>query len=264
VSWSELLRGSAISHRPSPLESDRFGVEVDRLTQPLGAEVSTPDLLSQIARSAADVTVLRYPADRVELYAELLACGRTVLFADTLVYWRLAVGSGVRPAPDPGVTAISVPAGQGADARFDEALLDDLVGDIFRGYGSHYLANPLFDRARALAGYQEWARHSAQGDGLVVLRSGEEVVGLATVDRTDDVIEIELAGVRAAARGQGLYARLLAGVEDRAADGGSSEVLISTQGHNVRVQRAWSRYGFEPVAAFVTVHLVRSGLLSAH
>jgi hypothetical protein len=52
-------------------------------------------------------------------------------------------------------------------------------------------------------------------------------------------------------------------VEDQAADTGVSQVLISTQGHNVRVQRAWSRYGLEPVATFVTVHLVRSGLLPA-
>ena len=64
-----------------------------------------------------------------------------------------------------------------------------------------------------------------------------------------------------AAQGRGIYAHLLAEVERRAAERGAAEVVISTQGHNVRVQRVWARYGFEPVHAMLTVHLVRPELL---
>jgi GNAT superfamily N-acetyltransferase len=263
VSWHELFRGTAVSCRRSALESDRFGVDVDRLTVPAGVDVPTSSLLFQVAESSADVIVLRYPADRVELFAELLDTGRTPIFADTLVYWRLRVGSGQQVAADPAVTVISAPAGQGAGPIVGDDQLDDLIGDVFGDYRNHYLANPLFDRDRALAGYQEWARHSARAGGVVALRAGADVLALATTGRTEGVVEIELAGVRAAARGRGLYALLLAGVEELAARAGASEVLISTQAHNVSVQRAWVRYGFEPVASFTTVHLVRAGLMPA-
>nr|BFE86349.1 hypothetical protein GCM10020093_089500 [Planobispora longispora] len=76
-----------------------------------------------------------------------------------------------------------------------------------------------------------------------------------------DRTEILLAGVVPAAQGRGLYTHLLGAVEERALGRGSAEVVISTQEHNTRVQRAWTRYGFQPSHAVVTVHAVRNRLM---
>lgn len=89
------------------------------------------------------------------------------------------------------------------------------------------------------------------------------MLGLATLEEDGPRTEILLAGVVSGSQGRGLYAHLLRAVEDRALARGAAEVVISTQGHNTRVQRAWARYGFEPVQTFLTVHLVRSRLLRA-
>lgn len=256
MSWADLRAGDEPVLRDSPAESDRFGHSVQRMTVPLDFDGDDDAVVGVLERAEADVVVLRYPAARVALFSRLLGRGRDALLADQLDYWRLNVGTGRRPEP---VRALLVePAVGGLDS-----LVDDLVADIFAGYGNHYLANPIFDPAKALAGYQEWARGSARQGGSLVLSENGFPVALATTASEGDHREIELAGVRTGRQGQGLYPHLLAGVEDVAAAAGQVEVVISTQVHNTGVRRAWARYGFEPVACFSTVHLVAGGLLEA-
>jgi len=248
VSWADALTSTEVARVPSPYETGRFGVTVDRVTVSAAADVTLGEVRALVDGSDADVVVVRYPADRVDWFAQLAAGSRTAVFADTLVYWRLAVGSGRAPAE-----AFTTGAGEQVDP--DE--VDALVADIFAAYGNHYLANPLFDPKLALAGYQEWARRSVAGSGAVVVRDGNELLGLATVEETPGRVEILLAGIVSAAQGRGVYGHLVAAVERAAAASGATELVISTQGHNVRVQRAWARYGFEPVHTLVTAHLVR-------
>jgi GNAT superfamily N-acetyltransferase len=251
MGWYDALEAGELISRPSEYESKRFGVSVDRITVSASAGIQLPEVLAAVDKSAADVVVLRYPAREVHWFAALTRGSRTALLADTLVYWSLPVGKGRRPAPLAGFNA-------GLERVIDDDLVDDLVGDIFGDYGNHYCANPLFARARALAGYQEWARRSIAADGAVVLRGPDRrVLGLATVDQQSSWTEIELAGVVPAEQGRGRYGHLLAAVEDAAA---SKRLVISTQGHNTGVQRAWARYGFEPVHTLLTVHLVTPAL----
>ncbi|MGO4255794.1 GNAT family N-acetyltransferase [Marmoricola sp. RAF53] len=256
MSWQELTGTGPVQVRASAVESDRFGVSVDRVLAPLDTPDGPAGVLAAVAASAADVVVLRYPTAWVGLAASLT--GRDLVPADQLTYWRLRTGSGRRPAPDPALAV--VPASE-EDAAARDALVDDLVADIFTGYGNHYSANPLFDPALALAGYQQWARGSAAAGGALVLRDSGGPVAVATTSTVDDVVEIELAGTLTARQGSGLYPHLLAGVEDLALAAGAIEVLISTQTHNTGVQRAWARYGFEPVATFSTLHLLKPGLI---
>ncbi|GAA3151625.1 hypothetical protein GCM10010466_48380 [Planomonospora alba] len=262
----------------SPLESARFGCSVARLTVPPGYGSLAP-VREALRASDADVVVLRYPAENVGWFAHLLSDdGRVPLFAGSLVYWSLPAGLGRRPAPQAGLRTAALEDRETASA---------LVAGIFAEYGNHYAANPLFDGAAALAGYRQWAAGSAeQGRCLALWADGAcgadravgatpadaaagtagggrgEILGLATVADDGPRTEILLAGMVPAARGRGLYAHLLRAVEDRALGRGAAEVVISTQEHNTRVQRAWARYGFRPSHAVLTVHMVRSGLLS--
>jgi GNAT superfamily N-acetyltransferase len=253
MGWHEALEAGELSCRPSAYETKRFGVSVDRVTVSASAGATLAEVQAAVERSEADVVVVRYPAREVGWFAALALGFRTALLADSLVYWSLPAGKGRRPAPLAGFTA-------GLDKQIDDDLVDDLVGDIFGDYGNHYCANPLFDRSAALAGYQEWARRSVAEAGAVVLRGPDRrVLGLATVDHSGSWTEIELAGVVPAEQGRGRYGHLLAAVEDAT---GAARLVISTQGHNTGVQRAWARYGFEPVHTLLTVHLVKPGLLS--
>lgn len=256
MSWRDSILASEITRSPAPDETRRFGVSVSRLVVPQRASPpSLSEVLKLVDSDTSDVVLLRYPADHVDWFAQLLGRGRDVLFADTLVYWRLTLPSRRSLPPVDGVRVEKV-------STLPEGVLNGLIGQIFMGYSNHYTANPVFDRHKVLEGYQQWARRSVAQSGPVVLSVDGQPVGLATTQQDQDAMEILLAGVVAEHQNRGLYAHLLAGVEDLAGRGNAAQLVISTQGHNLRVQRAWARYGFEPVAAMVTLHLIREGMLT--
>ncbi|MEU9830622.1 GNAT family N-acetyltransferase [Streptosporangium sp. NPDC048047] len=257
MSWHDLVEADGLPVRESPLESARFGLSFERVTVSAASDAPLSAVLTAVRRSEADIVVLRYPARHVEWFAALTALGRTAVLADSLVYWRLDAGKGRGPEPSPGLWAAGVT---------DPAVVREAVSAVFGSYGNHYLANPLLDAGAALEGYRDWALRSAAGGGCLGLYGeapdgpGSRLLGLATVEEDDTRTEILLAGTVPGARGRGLYAHLLKGVEERALARGAAEVVISTQGHNTGVQRAWARYGFEPVCTALTVHLVRCRL----
>jgi GNAT superfamily N-acetyltransferase len=248
VSWLELFANRAPSVVRSNVERERFGIEVDRLVVPRGSSAGSEEIVQLVEASKADVLVMRYPAERVGLFADLLGTGRAVLLADTLVYWELSVGAGRRPVRNDAFVM---------DVRaLDPVAVEGLVADVFADYTNHYLANPIFDQRLALAGYQDWAVRSTSTHPPVLVLRDDVAIALATVELFEQVLEIELAGVVGHEQGRGVYTHLLAGVEDLAARKGRTRVVISTQAHNTNVQRAWARYGFEPVATFTTVHVM--------
>ncbi|MER6947320.1 GNAT family N-acetyltransferase [Nonomuraea sp. NPDC000554] len=254
MAWQDVIEATALRAWESRVESERFGCSVERLTA--GSASPFPAVREAVLGSDADVIVLRYPAEHVGWFAQLTALGRTAVFADSLVYWRLRAGQGRAPEGAPDLLPVEPAA----------ASVGELISEIFTAYGNHYLANPLFDPADAVAGYQEWALSSAAEGGCLALwdRSTEALVALATLEEGEARTEILLAGVVPGRQGRGLYAHLLKAVEDRTLTRGSADVVISTQGHNTRVQRAWARYGFEPTQTVLTVHLIRSALLPGH
>lgn len=262
MSWASLFAGDTLVVTDSPQETERFGLSVARATVPFGADrrAALVGVGTALRESAADLVVLRYPAAYADWFAALRTARRDLVFADTLVYWRLPLAD--LRATEPG----RLPDGLGvqADPTIDPAELDRLVDDIFGDYANHYRANPLLDGASARAGYCEWAARSVAEDHCVTLAGpGSGVVGIATVEVTPGTAEILLAGIRSTHQGRGLYRHLLVGCVDLALTQGAEQLVISTQGHNTGVQRAWARFGFEPVGTAVTVHAVRRGLLEA-
>ena len=243
---------------PSPADSARFGVEVHRLTVGPGP-VRAAQLVDLVEDSPADVIVARYDVAHQEVPALLAASSRAVLPAGALTYWEKRVVGDEVP-----VRTRVVPS-SALDAAVAETAVRSVVRDSFASYGNHYTADPLLDRAAALAGYEEWAAGSLRRDPddvLVQLLDGEPV-GVATLAHDDDHVEVLLAGLVTSAQGRGLYGDLLTAVEVRGAEAGAERLVISTQVQNVRVQRAWAQYGLRPFAAVETVHLVRRAALVA-
>lgn len=257
MSWQSAITGREVALRASPLESRRFGMSFGRAEVPLGVadQDAALDAVLTFLGDDTDVMVVRHPSARVDWFARLRESGRDLIAADTLVYWRLAVGAGRSPEPEIAITSRVVETPE-------PDLVEGLVTDMFAGYGNHYLANPLLDPGAALAGYVEWGHRSAIEDtAVIVSRTGDGPIGLATMETADGVSEIQLAGIRQSAQRQGVYPHLLAACEEVARAAGAASLVISTQAHNTNVQRAWARHGFEPVGSVSTVHAVRRGLL---
>lgn len=259
MSWRDLDHDDVVA-AASQVESDRFGVSLARVT--VGRRVvdgeETWRRLALHCDRPEDVLVVRWPSALVGCSAVLAASGRVVLPADTLTYWDTAASDLARQpvAPD-------APRVVRAD-QVDPAGLHAAVADVFAGYVNHYAANPLLDRALALEGYVDWVARTlhAQPDAGAVLVDGDRVLGFGTWTLVPgDHGEFLLGGMRAEARGRGWYGLLLVETARAALAAGVPTVLISTQGSNVGVQRAWARLGLRPRADFTTAHLVRAGLL---
>ncbi|MFI6827249.1 N-acetyltransferase [Kribbella sp. NPDC050241] len=247
MSWYDALEAGELAVRPSVEAAKRFDVSVDRMSVSASAGTTLAEVLAAVERSTADVIVLRYPARETTWFAALASGPRQALLADTVVYWSLAVGKGRRPAPLAGFTIRM-------EESADDELVDDLVADIFGDSGNHYCANPVFDRSRALAGRQDWARRRIADTGAVVLRGPDRrMLALAALDQQSSWTEIELAGVVPAEQGRGRYGHLLAAIEDACT---TRRLVVSAQAHQTGIQRVWTRYGFEPVHNMLTIHLV--------
>jgi ribosomal protein S18 acetylase RimI-like enzyme len=250
VALSDLTADHRLEVMSSDVESARFGYRFGRCTIPTASPATPTDIARAIEDHDAEITVLRYPADRVTWFDHLARelGGHVLIHADTLVYWELAVGSGSPPAAIDGI---------GTTSPIDAEMIGTLTARVFEGYSNHYTANPLLSAMAAEAGYQEWAMRTPLQNALVLELDGSPV-GIATTEPTAAHIEILLAGVVPEQRGRGLYQHLLRDVESRARQQALESVVISTQAHNTAVQRAWARYGFLPLAAFTTLHVIRA------
>jgi ribosomal protein S18 acetylase RimI-like enzyme len=261
MSWDQLLEPGVVV-RDSPIETDQFGCSIERVTIGPGP-VDVDQLLALIQNLSADLLIVRYDAARLELTSTFARSHRAVVPAGTLTYWEKPVSPAMPPKP----SNLEVLSADAFDIEMVSALVRDLVRASFSDYGNHYTANPLLDRSTALAGYEDWAVRSLRGDpsNVLVMMDLGKPIGLATLELGADArhLEILLAGLVPAAQGKRLYDALLCACEGVAAERGAKQVVISTQVHNVRVQRAWARHGLRPFAAIETVHLITRNLLLA-
>lgn len=274
MAWSDYRGGLGELHS-SPRESERFGCSIARVTVGTGwdEEFATVEglggeLWSRVAAAESDIVVVRYPSELAQLPARgTVTAGWTVIPAGSIVYWSLGVAA-TSPEPPPDGLSVVVRTGASADdAEFGIPRFLEALGDSFTDYTSHYAANPLLDPALVTAGYREWAQSTlqdARGQAYGLVEDGR-LIGVAvsrTLKGTAGAREIELAGMVAEAQGDGRYRHLLHAVVADAHADGIDTVYISTQSHNIRVQRAWASFGFRPERSIDTLHAVRSPLLA--
>jgi GNAT superfamily N-acetyltransferase len=209
-------------------------------------------LLRAVKDDDSTVIVARYPAEQTWIARVLADSGRTLLPTAGLVYW--ATNASVDSSRAPAIDVVPV-----ATATVDvPALVEDLVREIFADYGTHYRFNPAFDPRAILDGYVEWALSCVDDPdcSILVVRDRGAVAGIATIAWDGHQRDVLLAGIRPSHQGRGIYAALLEGCRQDARRHGAERLVISTQSHNTRVQRAWARAGWLPIDAFETVHLL--------
>lgn len=260
MSWAE-LDVADVRLTPSPLESRRFGVSIARLT--IGDRCDPAQVPGRVrcllAERRDDVVIARWPTRLTSLGRLLSETSECFISADVLTYWsataeRLAgrgakVDAGLEVSP-------------GSLSPDDLALVtESVIRDSFLHYPNHYSANPIFDTGAVLDGYVEWALGAAarSPDDVILLWARGQAIGVATLEPASDGrdLEVALAGLTASGQGRGWYATLLRAVGRTALVRGIPRVVISTQVHNVGVQRAWARLGLLPFSTFSTGHLMR-------
>jgi GNAT superfamily N-acetyltransferase len=235
----------------SPYESARFGLRIFRGTPELA---DAGALIDEIRRERVDIAILRVADEAQMLAATICEAGMPSIVADTLVQYSLDICSRHTVPSD---TSIRL---RRAEHR-DMAALEWMVRQIFEGYATHYHANPLFDPARILDGYAEWAvRHieaDARGRLAWIVEADGEDVGFSCIELATDHRQARgvLNGVLPAQRGRGVYRRMLRAMLDRFGDEGVHRFVISTQAHNAAVQRVWSSEQLTLDRSESTVHV---------
>jgi GNAT superfamily N-acetyltransferase len=238
-------------------ESNRFGLAVARLTvdHPEGFDIGR--LTPSLVESGADVVIVRYPNQAVELFSQLLGLEDYVaIFADCLMYWNRELTSANFGTVSDDLRVTYANAQQ----------VGELVRPVFSQYPSHYAANPLFDPAAVLEGYVEWVSNLVEGEQatcLVLLDEHDDYAGFAVTDFSEATPDIRFGGISPSHRSRGIYRELIVASMELARQNGRNDITISTQAHNVKVMSTWARLGWTPRSATTTVHLVRRTLLTS-
>lgn len=239
----------------SPAESARFGYPTARLS--LRAEDHS-DHGQAVAKALADtdavIVIVRYPSESP----------RALATSGSDLEWACFPGGSVMHWRAPASLA-ELPPADGFHSVAEDAIpaLREVVLDSFAGYVNHYSANPLIPLGVTTEGYAQWADALARtpGNPAFGIRDPDGLVAAGLVDATGEAWDVALAGVARRARRRGHYRALLSGIVREAAAAGMP-TTISTQSHNVAVQRAWIELGFLPTHSVETVHLVRRSQLS--
>jgi len=239
----------------SPLDSSRFGLKVMRGKF---LSVDSKALARNIFDSNCDVAIVRVPSSSSGLEG-ISRWALPVLHADTLVYYRCDFDK-----YQPKLLRNTDLVFRKAEER-DMPNLRGMIAETFRGYVSHYHANPLFPREAILAGYQEWAEGHALSEGTtlwVAERAGNIAAFAACSESRDGKVgEGVLYGVSPDEAGSGIYGDLIRHTQADFAGRGFSTMLVSTQVGNFAVQKVWAREGFHLFEAWDTYHV--NAMLSA-
>lgn len=253
-------------------ESKRFGLSVARMS--VGSswrkdyssiESLYEALAGAISDSREDVVIVRVPSDLAQIGTNAVPPGRLAIAAGTLLYWSTPLAGGGDLNLPAGFTVERIPSADAQEQSIQE--MSEALLDSFEGYSSHYSANRLLDPDRVADGYREWAQRTirTQSGTAYLLRNGLDVVAAAIVqaDKVSLVSEVQLAGVTSRYQGRALYSPLFQAMLAGEAGDDQQLLVISTQSHNIRVQRLWAELGLKPAASVETFHFVKSGLFAA-
>jgi ribosomal protein S18 acetylase RimI-like enzyme len=237
----------------SAIDQERFGIVTARDSD-FTAETLT-DALRFCRENAVQLLVARCASDDLPAAQAMEKAGGRLM--DTLVYYARDLD---RPLPEQERRQQERSVSLRLLRPGDASGVREVAAESFRGYGGHYHADPLLDRAKCDAVYVSWAERScldrAVASTVLVAEDGDRIAGFLTIlERSPEEQEIILNGVDPAVQRRGIYRALVLAAMSHAQRNGAKRLTVSTQLTNVPVQRIWSRLGFEPLRSYYTFHL---------
>lgn len=237
---------------PRPLESALFGLSIASVNVSHVADVDT--VVAQADEQAADMLVVRVPAQRVDVIQRLEASGAQM--CDVLVTYE-------SPLP---VRKTHGETG-GSDMRVRHATeadlptLHDIACRAFDDFPGHWHTDTRLQRSSANELYGRWVadltRNASPVAPLLVLESETGVLAgfLALAQEAAGRWNVPLTAVDPPFRGKGLLRRMLIEASNRIADAGAVHFAYETQLTNWAASRVVSSLGFSPSSARFTFHL---------
>lgn len=146
-----------------------------------------------------------------------------------------------------------------------QPILSSITEEIFKDYKNHYLSNPLFDKVKILEGYKEWSlsflnnnNQTSLNDKKYCFIAYKKDIPVAFANyliHNPNLSEGILYGVKNEFSGQGIYADLIRYTQGFTKSNNISEMIVSTQVHNLAVQKVWVREGFFLSKVYLTLHI---------
>ena len=244
------MAGHPMKIELSALDEQHFGMKTAR-----AVDISTESLAKVMAfchEHSIKFLIARTPVTELKAVQAMEKQG--FLLMDTLVYSGCDIVS--RPIPTDDDTKVKIRAfGPG-----DEHQIQAVAAGAFQAYDGHYHADERLDRKKCDAVYESWAVNSCTATGLadvvLVAEQNDTIVGFTTLllnDRADEG-DIRLFAVAPWAQRQGIARSLMIGAMQWCHEQGLARTIISTQITNIAMRKVWSRLGFEPLAAYYTLH----------
>lgn len=234
----------------SELESKRFSKKIFRGT---AETLDANGLKDLVAKTKADVTIVRYPvSEQANLY-KLNQAGLNYIVADSLVYYQADLNKYTpKKLSNDTISFIKI-------NETNKKELVDLIDVIFEDYTNHYFSNPMFKKKDILDGYKEWAENFLykEDKDVFLVKKGEKNCAFANCSRENDqkVCEGVLYGVHPDFAGQGLYGDLIKYTMNYYKEQNFIKMDVSTQLQNFAVQKVWMREGFFINKAYLTLHI---------
>lgn len=243
------MNESHLSFDYSPLDSERFARRIYRANL---ASVDAFHLKEAMRQQRVDTLIMRLPIDQASTLACLHDVGLTPIFGDVQVHYDVALSEFTATDDRPGFELMPIEAA-------DALKLHNLAKEVFNDYSSHYSANPLLPRSSISDGYADWAvRHIGIAETPVwFVYDNGDLVGFTAckVDAASGSVRGVLNGILPAARGRGCYSAMLHKMLKLFSKAGMRTFMITTQVHNIAVQRAWASAGLKLRGVDCTVHI---------
>lgn len=233
----------------SELDGARFGRRVAKAAPE--SETEWRGTLDFCARHEVQLLIARIDSARIALAQRMESDGAHL--TDVLLRFRRARLTDAAPVHAGGFRIR-------ACLPLEADRVRQLARACFRGYTSHYHADPRLERDACDEVYADWAYRACSdrkvADEVLVAEENGSLLGFAAV-RMSAAAQAEgaLFGVTPEARGRGIQRALLEEFLAWAARCGAGSATYQTQLGNVAAQKAVLRAGFEPDRSFLTFHL---------
>jgi len=233
----------------SEIESERFQRRVVR-GEVLSAK-GVDSLVANIQQESPDLVILRISPQFLPHLKPLYDLGGDLIPADVSSTYRRVLEDLPPPPSLPNNATIRLAGHEDLEA------LDSITADAFSSYVTHYQCNPALPSLSSVDVYQDWNRQlmlSSGGGGALLYLIDNEPVGYLSWKLQEAMAAICLNGVKSGFSGGGIYSRLLIAGLHHFESERSDWVEVATQAHNLRVQKVWRRWGFEPAKVQITFH----------
>jgi len=231
----------------SPLDEDRFGVSVARAMDMTSEKL--PAALEFCRVQGVQFLIARCSTRELLSLQAMEESGFRLM--DTLMYFDFNLHHKTLPPRRDLNVRIVQP--QDVDA------VKEISRQAFRGYDSHYHADPRLDRSACDEIYVDWAVRSCSqkdlADEVFVAESDNGILGFLALkmDKTK-IADCRLYAVSQQAQRSGVGQALLIESLHWCVKKRLASMTISTQITNIASQKACVRVGFEPYISFYTLH----------